>query len=95
MPKRSIIVDTAAAREGPAGQPVRVRGDGGRTHLSVEAFVALHDLKLHPAELTRHCRALARLCRQRNLQAARSDDARWGAVNAYPVELLRQYFKVF
>lgn len=62
--------------------------------MTVVAFVKLHGLKVPPGELSGHGRNLSQLSRQRKIEIQKVEDARWGIVHAYNVNLLREYFEV-
>jgi hypothetical protein len=93
MRKRSIIIDTAAWR------PVMVSGDelvdpAEPTHMALTAFLATAGLAVSLAELPRIGNALEAETGRRGLQVRQVPDTRYGRVNAYPTEVLKDYFRV-
>lgn len=71
-------------------------GVGELTHMTVTGFLKFHGIleKYESKGWSGHGRAIAALTRNKGLSIQPVPDARYGSVNAYPIEVLKSYFKV-
>jgi hypothetical protein len=95
--QRSIVVDTSTEMAEMPNTPTTAAGEV-ITHMAVAAFVRkFKDQMPGPIAFTdfgAHGKAIARLSRERGIEIKKVEDARFGEVNAYSIELMKTYFKV-
>lgn len=93
--RRSIIVG-----EEPAGEPVMtipeaVLNAPAVTHMTILGYLKMTGISgQHPAStLSAHGKAVVALSRRRGTTIEKVPDAKYGAVNAYDLRLLAEYFQ--
>ncbi len=63
-------------------------------YMTVVGFVSLYHLSIPQKDLSAHGKFLSRHCKEHNLPLKPIADARWGKVNAYPLDVLKKHFNV-
>jgi hypothetical protein len=99
MKKRPIVAGQEEApvvvgREEERPPPVSSPAPCGLTHMAVAGFLKLRGLKVPAAQLSGAGKQISAICRQRKIEIRQVEDARYGTVNAYPIAILEEFFRV-
>ncbi len=59
---------------------------------SLVAYCKINQIKVNRSELALHGRSLKKIATREGIELKKITDERWGFVNSYPVEILKEYF---
>ena len=59
---------------------------------SLVAYCQINQIKVNRSELALHGRSLKKIANRKGIELKKITDERWGFVNSYPVEILKEYF---